>query len=145
MSFYDKSASAVTMPLLRFKQGHSQPLLRIRAPRLNFAFTTAFTRLLRESRREASFYEAFSFTRLLRKKRSYCSRPFSGPCENSDVVRVLPLPQSVRCRCMFAGVAQLLPVLPAAGLPGHTLLHTFTDDPAACALLYFYLLWTYLA
>ena len=75
----------------------------------------------------------------------YCRRPFSGPCENSDVVRVLPLPQSVRCRCMFAGVAQLLPVLPAAGLPGHTLLHTFTDDPAACALLYFYRLWTYLA
>ena len=64
----------------------------------------------------------------------YCSRPFSGPCENSDVVRVLPLPQSVRCRCMFAGVAQLLPVLPAAGLPGHTLLHTFTDDPATTRL-----------
>ena len=30
-------------------------------------------------------------------------------------------------------------------LPGHTLLHTFTDDPAAHALLYFYRLWTYLA
>ena len=53
-----------------------------------------------------------------------CSRPFSGPCENSDVVRVLPLPQSVRCRCMFAGVAQLLAaVLPAAGSAGA---HSFT-------------------
>ena len=64
-----------------------------------------------------------------------CSRPFSGPCENSDVVRVLPLPQSVRCRCMFAGVAQLLPCCQQLALPGHTLLHNFTDDPAAYALL----------
>ena len=39
VSFYEKSASAVTTPLLRFKQGDLQPLLRICAPRLNSAFT----------------------------------------------------------------------------------------------------------
>ena len=52
VSFYEKSASAVRMPLLRFKQGRLQPLLRIRAPRLSSAFTRGFY--------EASFYEALA-------------------------------------------------------------------------------------
>ena len=53
MSFYEKSASAVRMLLLRFRQGRLQPLLRIRAPRLS----SAFTRLLRGF---FSFYEALA-------------------------------------------------------------------------------------